>query len=232
MSIKSFSQGRQFLGDNPLFHEIQPKDLDALMSLTRPLHVAANKTVIQQGDMGDEMYFIQDGSVYIRLVIAEDEELTIGELFSGEAFGEIALFDRQARTATVVTAEPCDFLVLTRDVFNNFLTENPRVAIQLLTVMSRRIRAANDFLKESMYSDVTHRLAETLCKIAKAYGKNTPKGLMIDIEFADKELGEYAGIPADVVSAQLRHWQKDGVIKINRGCLTLVKPEVLSKEMI
>lgn len=230
MSLHSISQGRQFLGDNPLFHEIQPEDLDALMALTKFIQVSANKVVIHQGDIGDDMYFIQDGSVYIRLQIADNEELTIGELFSGEAFGEIALFDRQPRTASVVTAEPCEFLVLTRDVFHQFLSENPHVAIQLLTVMSRRIRAANDFLKESMYSDVTSRLAQTLRKIAKAYGKHTTKGLKIDIEFADKELGEYAGIPADIVSAQLKHWQKAGIIKINHGCLTLIKPEELSSE--
>jgi CRP-like cAMP-binding protein len=95
--------------------------------------------------------------------------------------------------------------------------------------MSRRLRAADNFLKEVIHTDVTARLAETIKNIARAYGKHTPEGLKIENAFADQELGEYAGIPADIVSAQLRHWQNAGIIKISHGCLTLIKPEELSK---
>jgi CRP-like cAMP-binding protein len=230
MGMKSIPESKKMLGDDPLFGEIGADDMRDLMALASVKKYPANKAVIRQGEPGGEMYFILDGSVYIRLCIAEKEELTVGELYSGETFGEIALFDEQPRTATVVTAEPCEFLVLTRGVFNDYLMAKPHVAIQLLKVMSRRLRAADNFLKEAMHTNVTAKLAETLKNIARAYGKNTPEGLKIENEFADTELGEYAGIPPDVVSAQLRHWENAGVIKMSHGCLTLVKPEELSKE--
>jgi CRP-like cAMP-binding protein len=147
----------------------------------------------------------------------------------GEAFGEIALFDRCTRTATVVTCEPSEFLVLHRDAFNAFLLNHASVAIQLLSVMAKRLRKTNDLLKDSMYSEITARLADAIRNIANAYGKHTRKGLQIDFVFDDNELGEIAGIPGDVVTAQLKHWRKEGVINVSHGYLTLIKPEALAR---
>lgn len=48
------------------------------------------------------------------------------------------------------------------------------------------------------------------------------------VAIGDQELGEIAGIPGDVVTAQLRHWQEQGMINIHHGHLTLLEPEKLT----
>lgn len=60
--------------------------------------------------------------------------------------------------------------------------------------------------------------------MAHTYGRNTQKGQRIDIELTDKELGEIVGLPKDVVTAQLQHWQDEGLIKMMNGYITIVKP--------
>ncbi len=218
---------RMFLGSNPLFVDLSDDDLNDLVAITQHKDYKANHTVIRQGESGDKMYIIVVGKVQVQMHIADGEDLPIGELVAGEAFGEISLFDKQPRTATVTTLEPCQFLVIGRDKFKEFLLQHPHVAIQQLTVMSKRLRASSDLLKDSLYSDVSARLARTLFDIAQAYGQQTRSGLKVNIAFDNKELGEIAGVPGEVVAAQLRHWKEAGVIRVNHGYLTLLKPEEL-----
>lgn len=220
---------RMFLGANPLFEELSEVDMDDLTAITSSKNIGAHHVVMSQGEYGEDMYIIVSGRVSVRMHLADDEEITMGELTQGEAFGEIALFDQKPRTATVMTLEPSRFLVIGRQAFNQYLMTHPQVAIQLLTVMSKRLRATSDSLRDSICSDISTRLGETLRNIAKAYGKNTSEGLQIDIAFGDQELGEIAGIPGDVVTAQLRHWQEQGIINMQHGHLILLKPEELAR---
>jgi len=229
MSMLPLVDERLFLGNNPLFSNLAQADLENLLSITHKKHYAAHAFVIRQGETGNNMYIIASGSVNVRLHLTDNEDITLGNLTVGDAFGEIALFDRMPRTASIITCEACEFLILSRSSFESFLLANPHVALQLLSIMSKRTRATTDFLKEKMYVEITTRLGETLTNIAHAYGKNTPKGPKIDMKFADQELGKLAGVPGDIVTAQLRHWEKTGIINKHFGYLTLLKPEELTR---
>ena len=227
MDRLSLQYCKQLLSANSLFSELTQDDLFELVAIAKYETYAVDEVVLRQGEYGDEMFIIVKGKVLVRLHLADNEDITIGELSAGDAFGEIALFDRQPRTATIITSDTCEMLVLHRDVFTIFLFNHPSVAIQLLTVMANRLRKTNELLKDSMYSEITSRIADAILNIANAYGKNTRSGLQVDTVFDDHELGEIAGVPTDVIAAQLRQWRKEGVINVSHGHLTLLKPEAL-----
>ena len=220
---------RRYVANSALFSDIGDTVLDDLIQVTTIRSYADQQVILREGEPGNEMFFILKGKVLIRLNLAHDEAITIGELGASESFGEIALFEHCARTATVVASAPCELLVLHRDAFNDFLLQHAAVAIQLLSVMARRLRKTNELLKDTMYAEVTNRLAEAIRNIANAYGKHTRKGLQIEALFDDEELGKIAGVPGDVVAAQLKHWREEGVINVSHGYLTLLKPEVLAR---
>ncbi len=228
MTTTPLLEKSMFWGTTPLFKQLSANDLRDLVALTKNKAVSTGETVIRQGDVGADMYLIAKGRVKVTINLADDEEIVIGEMLPGDAFGEIALFDAMPRTATVTALEPSAFYVLEREPFCGFLLAHPQVAIQILAAMSQRLRRSDDFIKESLYCNVGTRLADTLRKLAHAYGKNTREGLHIELAFSERELSEIAGVPASVVSAHLRHWQNEGLIKSQRGCLTLVRPEELA----
>jgi CRP/FNR family transcriptional regulator len=229
MTSQPFLDQRMFLGANPLFAELSDEDLGHLVTITEKRSVEAGRNVVKQGEPGSEMYFILTGKVKVSVQISDGEEVTLGYLGPGEAFGEIALFDEQERTATVTTCEPSAFLSLNREPFIRFLIEHPHVSIQVLAAMSRRFRKTNDLIKESLYLDVCDRLAGLLRNLMQAYGKHTRSGMLIDSKFSEQELGEIAGLPSDVVAAQLKHWESEGVINTNRGFITVIEPEGLAQ---
>jgi CRP-like cAMP-binding protein len=59
---------------------------------------------------------------------------------AGGAFGEMALIDDNPRSATIRTVEPCRFLILQKQEFEEIAMEFPKVTLQICSVLSQRIR--------------------------------------------------------------------------------------------
>jgi CRP-like cAMP-binding protein len=104
--------------------------------------------VFREGDTSDELYVIARGSASVRLRLAGTERETRLITFSpGTVFGELALLDQEARSATVEADEELVCYVLTRTSFERLTKLYPAVAIKLLTNLGRelsgRLRRAN-----------------------------------------------------------------------------------------
>jgi cAMP-dependent protein kinase regulator len=100
----------------PLFRDVSPDELDALLSRLQPLAVQEAVAIIRQGEPGDRFYVVRSGSVNV-----ERDGRVLARLGPGEAFGEIALLLEVARTATVTAAEPSTLLALEAQDFRDIL---------------------------------------------------------------------------------------------------------------
>ena len=104
------------------------------------------KTIFEQGEEGDALYVIVRGSASVRMQLPTGD-VRLVTFSSGTVFGEMALLDRQLRSATVTSDEPLSCYVLDRSRFDRLSAEYPRVAMTLLANMARemslRMRRAN-----------------------------------------------------------------------------------------
>lgn len=106
----------------------------------------ADKEVIcRQGETGNCMYVIQAGEATV-LREEASAEVVIGKLRTGDVFGEMAIFDRQPRSATVRANGTARVLTLDKRAFLRRVHEDPFLAFRILQQMSLRIRALNDEL--------------------------------------------------------------------------------------
>ena len=95
--------------------------------------------IIAQGDVGDCMYVVQDGQVEI--VIAEGgQEVQLAVRGAGEFVGEMAIFEREVRSATVRALGQARLLTIDKKNFLKRIHEDPSLAFRMVQVMSRRIR--------------------------------------------------------------------------------------------
>ena len=138
---------RLLLASTPLFFEPDEGTLDALIHITKTRQLTKGEIVVKQGDPGSEMYIVVEGKLKVSVSLGEGKEISLSILRPNEAFGEIALFDRHERTATITAIEPACCLVIERDLFVPFLKEHPDVAIRLLGALSRRLRQTDAFIK-------------------------------------------------------------------------------------
>ena len=103
--------------------------------------------IIKQGDQGDCMYVIQEGLVEIVLETGRGEVL-LALRGKGEFFGEMALFEREARSATVRALGEARVLTIDRKNLLRRMNEDPSVAFHLLQSLSARFRALNAEVSE------------------------------------------------------------------------------------
>jgi CRP-like cAMP-binding protein len=119
-----------------LFSTCTDDELSRVAGLAVAREAKEGEELFAQGDPGEDFFVIVEGKAEAR---ADGD--TIGDLDSGDFFGEMALIDGGERTATVVATSPMSLLVLGRNDFNTMLsTAMPHVAPKLMQVMGQRIR--------------------------------------------------------------------------------------------
>lgn len=101
--------------------------------------------IIKQGEYGDCMYVVQEGLVEI---VKETDygDIPLGLRGKGEFFGEIAIFDREGRSATVLAVGSARVLTIDRKNFLRRIHEDPSLAFHLVHTMSSRIREMSNEL--------------------------------------------------------------------------------------
>ena len=99
--------------------------------------------IIRQGDVDDCMYVIQEGKVEIVLE-SQGQENILNVLDTGDFFGEMALFDKDVRSATVRSLGETKVLTVDKKSLMRRFLEDPSLAFRLVETMSKRIRELQD----------------------------------------------------------------------------------------
>ena len=127
----------------PLFIEIRKNGeyMDELMSISRVKHFAKDDCIIEEGDIGDEMYIFLKGGVEIRKKTRAGDNYTVVRLRADDNifFGELALIDDDKRSATVVASEDSSFIVISKKSFMDFGNRHPQIGLPITRAISRRL---------------------------------------------------------------------------------------------
>jgi len=101
------------------------------------------EVVIRQGEMGETMYVVQSGRVEVSQFSDEGEQ-HLAYLEAGDFFGEMAVFEKVVRSATVRAVGEARVLKIDNRTLLRRIREDPLLAVNLLKTMSHRIRHLNE----------------------------------------------------------------------------------------
>lgn len=104
------------------------------------------ETIIKQGEVGNCLYVIQEGKVAVFRENHEGE-IKIAELSSPEFFGEMGLFEKDVRSATVRSLGNSRILTIDKKNFYKTIQKDPSLAYRLLESMSKRLRETNKMIR-------------------------------------------------------------------------------------
>jgi CRP-like cAMP-binding protein len=118
----------------PIFAGCTEDELAEIDRLADEVHVPAGRTVIRQGDLGQEFAVIVSGEADV----VKDGEIVV-TLGPGAYFGEVALLDAISRTASVVARTDLTLEVIDRRGFNTLLDDLPRLSRSMLRGTAHRL---------------------------------------------------------------------------------------------
>jgi sulfate permease, SulP family len=135
------------LDDVGLFAGFAREDLQAIRSFMTRKSFASGAVVFREGDAGDEVLVVTQGSASAYLHLPDGADIRLATFSPGTVFGELAILDQQARSATVVADEDLVCYGLTTADYAELAEKQPSTAIRLIAAIGRelsgRLRSAN-----------------------------------------------------------------------------------------
>jgi CRP/FNR family cyclic AMP-dependent transcriptional regulator len=175
--------------------------------------------LIQEGDVGDTLFIVLSGGVRVYSSDPSGKEVTLGLYGAGEYVGEMSL-DGAPRAATVVTVEPTECAVITRDVLLTFISEHPEFAMTLITRLIRRARLATDSARTMALLDVYGRLTRLLTQLAVPQADGT---WLVADRMTHLELSRHLACSREMVSRLLKDLENGGFVAIEGRSMVLLK---------
>ncbi|GAC1460084.1 MAG: hypothetical protein PVSMB4_19130 [Ktedonobacterales bacterium] len=196
----SASPHMPYLARVPLFADLDAESLHALAAVAHRRVFHTGDIIFHRGDPGQVLYVIRDGKVKICLTSPDGQEVALAVLGAGECFGELALLDGQPRSAAAVAIEPVEAYTLMRSDFIAAVNRHPRIAIQVMNVLSHRLRQTDEMIEDLLFRDIYGRVAKKLLELSETHGVRTPEGIRIELRLTQAELAAMVGASRESVN--------------------------------
>ncbi len=139
---------RDILRAVPFFRELTEQDLDQLVRLGRIVAYPKDMVIFREGDKGEALYVVVQGTVRIVKQAPEAWDGTMAFVEPGGCFGEMALVDDFPRSATAIAEDDCAVLFFGRDELLDLFHDEPVIGRKILSAFCRnlslRLRQASD----------------------------------------------------------------------------------------
>jgi CRP/FNR family transcriptional regulator, cyclic AMP receptor protein len=133
------------------------------------LQFSPGQSIFNYGDAGNALYIIRSGEVEIFIKNDQGEKIVLETSKPGDIFGEVSLIDKGPRTAWVTAISHAELLRLDRAHFEDYLRQYTPAALNLLSVIARRLRKSDDVIRRTVtrnVNDVADEQANILTRIA------------------------------------------------------------------
>ena len=209
-------QHDQLIRRLPFLARLRQEDLEALASHGRVRAYPAGSFIFSEGEPGDSLHVVIEGSIRVAVLSPGGEEATLALLGPGQTCGELSLVDGRPRSATAIASQATKTLVITRMDFLQWLSERPQAAFALLETLSLRMRRTDEALADLAFMNLPSRLAKQLLDLAGLY----PGGKRLSI--TQSELAAMLGVSRESVNKQLNLFARKGWVRLSRGTVTLI----------
>lgn len=107
----------------------------------------AGEFIFREGDLGTEMFIIQEGEVHILKKLGS-ESRTLSRLERGDFFGEMAVLENVPRSADAQARTEVRLIAINGSRFDEMIRKNPEISVRIMRKYSRRLRDANLLLEQ------------------------------------------------------------------------------------
>src|SRR5438034_4149872 len=210
----------------PLFSELSRQELERISRVAVPRSFPAGVRVFHEGDRSDACYLVRSGDLRVTREHPDGRAIALATLGPGDLFGELAMLDGEARSASVDTLSDSELLALPAADFRRLLADHPEISVKLVAALTRRLRETNERVARQSFQTVPSRVAGVLTQLNAE--ETAPEGRHgITIRMTQADLAQLAGTSRESVSRFLATLERAGVVRVGRGRVTVVEPRRL-----
>ncbi len=210
----------------PLFSELSRGEVERISRVAVPRSFPSGVRVFHEGDHSDACYLVRTGDLRVTREHSDGRAIALATLGPGDIFGELAMLDGQARSASVETLTDSELLALPAIDFRRLLADHPEISVKLIVALTRRLRETNERVARQSFQTVPSRVAGVLTQLIAE--ETAPEGRQgVTIRMTQADLAQLAGTSRESVSRFLATLERAGVVHVGRGRVTVVEPRRL-----
>jgi CRP/FNR family transcriptional regulator len=195
----------------PLFAGLDDPQLQELAMIAIDQIFRRGQTIFLEGDDGNGFYVVITGKVKIFKVAPDGKEQILHIFGPGEPFAEVAVFAGQRFPANAEALEESRLFFFPRAAILELIRENPSLALNMLAVLSRRLRQLASLVEDLSLKEVPARLAAYLLYESDRH-QGAPE---FELEIAKGQLASLLGTIPETLSRMLAKLVKEGLIQSN-----------------
>lgn len=217
----------ELLRSVPLFADLEQGELERFSRVAVPRSFPAGTRVFHEGDHSDACYIVRSGNFRVTREHSDGRAITLATLGPGDIFGELAMLDREVRSASVEALADGELLALPGGEVRALLGRHPEIAVKLVAALVRRLRAANERISRQSFQTVPSRVAGVLSQLVAEEAPLAADSGEVTIRMNQADLAQLAGTSRESVSRFLADLERAGVVRPGRGRVTVLAPAKL-----
>ena len=213
----------EFTKSIPYFSGLSPAELDSLKGLIFETTAERGEFIVLESELADALYFVVSGVVKVFKTSADGREQILQIVRPGESFNDAPVFDGGTNPASAQAMGSVVLYGIRNSDMGAILRTHPQVALNVIRVLSQKLRHLVSLVEDLSFRHVTARLAKILLEYA-GDGVNLAKPRL-----TQQEMAAMAGTAREMIGRSLKELEDEGIIRLDHHRIVVTDKEALKK---
>ncbi len=210
----------EFIKTIPYFTGLSQAALDSLGKYIFEKRAERGEILLFEGESAETLYFVVDGAVKVFKTSQDGKEQILQIIRPGESFNDVPVFSGEVNLTSAEAMGKVVLNVIKKSDLETILSEYPQVAINVIHILSQRVRQLVSLVEDLSFRQVTGRVAKMLLEYAGDGSGDRPR-------LTQQEMAAMIGTAREMVGRSLKSLEEDGMIKIDRHRIIVVDIDAL-----
>ena len=220
----------QTLREIALFDGLTDAELGTLADCLGKRAFGKGVYIFHKDSPGHVLYLLESGQIRLFVISDAGQEISTNVLGPGEVFGELAALDGRPRATGAIALEGTAALTLQREDLFRVLQSCPRLARNLMELLTTRLRYATRSIEDLAFLDVNSRVAARLLDLASRCGVQRG-GTEIELSLTQSELATWVAASRESVNKVLASFRARGLVALDGTRITILDRRRLEQQV-
>ncbi|MBV7275956.1 Crp/Fnr family transcriptional regulator [Clostridium sp. PL3] len=202
--------------DLDLFQPLDDIEKQKIVKLAHSREFSKGEIIFNEGEPADAIYLLRSGKILLFKISSEGKEISLDILNEGDILGENTIFDDIEHTFSARALEET-FICSCQKVDFPKLLSNPEISIKLIKSLTNKLNTYTDSMANIALYNVKNRIMNTLIRLSKRYGVETPSGIQLEILLSHEDIAHLVNASRVMVTNMIKELKNEGkIIIVNR----------------
>ncbi|WP_058486620.1 Crp/Fnr family transcriptional regulator [Defluviitalea phaphyphila] len=215
----------------PIFSRLSEDQLIKISNLEIKKEYKKGEKIFLEGEKGKAFYYIQSGKIKMYKTSFDGREIILNIFGKGDIIAEVTMFNDMEYPATAEVIEDAIVGMIYNKDIEKMVLENRELSLQIIKELSRRLYHSQANVKEMALHDSYIRTIKVLIKLAKQYGKNTSKGIELELGMTRQDIANIVGTTRETSSRIMSQLKKKNYIDVDGKTIIIKDLKKLEDEL-